>query len=491
VKRNEDMKKTLRFFLMLFVIFLARPVNPSQVRVDSAGGLDLVMTDEAAEVNPYIFGNPAGLVLLPTQIRSEFSAPWWYTTTSETGIYDTWNYGVSAASPFQGFLAVSKGHWAFQAGGAYNVLDTKWPLTDYQQNFQNGLGLVRGAGALGPFSLGAEFRLGAGSSETVLSGNQFGVNSTAGLLANIPLAEGDHPAWLRLGGSTLFDIEPERSEYSNEIFTALVKDIYTRSASIWKPCLFLEFTGSFQGGILAEFSGSSTTNAIDSSDPSVFPDIPAYTSEKDDRFYLDALYKWKITFSPPGDPHPLSFNHGIRLEITEDNLKNIGPAGDAYFSSQVSEKSYQLGLGLEREKDFTAGFQASRYEISSVGKSIIYPGSSWIYHAFSVIRISLGGEKYVSPQWALRLGLMYEDSTNPSIDGSWQFESEGYYAVDPGHEIWGIRASAGAGYQGDIFKADARIFFEQPQCQGKGWVFPEYDITLFGAEISVSLLLGS
>src|ERR1041385_5073514 len=61
--------------LLLLVGFGALPtISPaSETRVEAAGGLDMVLSDETNDLNLFLDGNPAGLALLNSRSRVDLS----------------------------------------------------------------------------------------------------------------------------------------------------------------------------------------------------------------------------------------------------------------------------------------------------------------------------------------------------------------------------------------------------------------------------------
>lgn len=479
----EIMKK---FKILLVLGFLSFTCSsfPSQVRVDSTGGLSLVMTDETADVNPYNLGNPAGMILLSPQIRLQFNPSWYSVANANNSAYSQ-NFALTASNSYEGFLDVGK-DWAFQSGGSLNTSGTKWIFDSSQGNSQNELGFVQGAATTGPFNFGANVQTNGGTfTSDDESFNQSATNSTIGLLVNVPLASDKNSAFLRLGGSFLMNIGPEQTNYFFYNPVA-VTDTYKNSINVLEPCVFLDIQGSFQAGAMGGFNSNSNTETTNSSNPSVVPSTPTYLYDNDNIFFLTALYKWKITISPKGNDSQLSFNNGFRLDVSDNDETQFQPDGSNFSTSNESTNHFQFGLGLEREKDFTFGVQGNVYETNSTE---IFIGQPAINHTFTMNQISVGGEKWISPNWTLRLGLMYENDNDPVINGNGSSEWEGYYEIYPGQEVKGTFITAGLGYEDKILTMDGRIFFEQPQSFGQGLTGPEYTNTLLGAELSMALFL--
>jgi hypothetical protein len=67
------MRKNCLPLLLTAWALVTLPCSATETRVDSTGGLSLVMTDESDQIDPFIFGNPAGLALLSPQNRLDYS----------------------------------------------------------------------------------------------------------------------------------------------------------------------------------------------------------------------------------------------------------------------------------------------------------------------------------------------------------------------------------------------------------------------------------
>src|SRR5208282_2375011 len=83
------MKKILRMTALLLLweawSLAPTPSLGSETRVDSAGGLTTIMTDETTDLDFFMDGNPAGLVLLKHQDRFDLSGQWFYSNSQPSG----------------------------------------------------------------------------------------------------------------------------------------------------------------------------------------------------------------------------------------------------------------------------------------------------------------------------------------------------------------------------------------------------------------------
>ncbi len=230
-------------FQLLLLLTLAltglSKVSASETRVDSTGGLSLVMTDETSAINPFNFGNPAGLSLLPAQSRFDIAAPWFQETPAGAPAEQIQAYGslsqISNNFPtsdllndtntdfkYQGLIFFPTSQWAFQASGdllhANNQVD---PVTSDEKSVDRARGMARTSYNFGPFSLGTEIDLNQTTKDLPSNGpdgqgNASVITSTSGLLVNFPLDNNKNSAQLRFGGDFTIEVPPaqEKDHYS-------------------------------------------------------------------------------------------------------------------------------------------------------------------------------------------------------------------------------------------------------------------------------------
>ncbi len=519
LKEFEELMKKLFFLNVIFWIslfVLSCPVEASEVRVDSMGGLDMVLSDETADMNPYTLGNPAGLALLPTQSRFELSAPF-YSTTNASGNGNWTYYGISPGvikgfydlgdftSPFvstagyqyQGVLVVPGDGWAFQATGGLNGGSEQDYVSRTDTNYQMGQELARAAYHFGPFALGAELQY----SETATNNTipNFAENKTiiqissqsncalnTGLLAVFPLGDGQQSSRLTLGGSfSINNLLPSQMSESQINSNGIsVTQISRIPETIFEPCLFFEIPGFFQGGILLEQLNTTRMQSLSSSDPSVTPNELFSSVDTSDNFNGILFYKCKLAADNSSDPHPISLNHGILLEFLSQQFISIPPPGLQSVPPRTnSGVQFQIGFGLEREKDFTLGLQASEItNFENIPQIDNLPESNYFYSRFT-----LGGEKWISSHWALRLSVSYIDDKNSGFDSPINLGSPDFFDLLAGEEITGIIPTAGVGYEDNGLRVDGMVWVEQPQTNGSV-TGPEVTYTVFGAQLSLALL---
>ncbi len=112
------------------------------------------------------------------------------------------------------------------------------------------------------------------------------------------------------------------------------------------------------------------------------------------------------------------------------------------------------GIGLENPEDFTYGIQASYYE--STGTSQDGSGNTGYTPGFQAFQAGAGGEKWLSPQWAFRMGLEYLYQNN---NGNLPVPTFYLPAIDPGVSLESATLTAGVGYKDKVFYGDLGLSF--------------------------------
>ncbi|HUO56593.1 MAG TPA: hypothetical protein VMV05_00305 [bacterium] len=498
-------------FLLLPLLSLLWPVTPavaSQNRVDSTGGLSLVLQDETTEVNPYNFGDPAGLVFLPQDNRLDVSAPWFQQNPASNNFYSMQAYGVisgladtldsssllnASATSFQheGFILFPTPQWAFQVGGdllhGTNQPDTA-SLTDESQDRSRVLG--RTAYNFGPFTLGAQFQWSennsafqpvTASAATLVSGNssETVLIPTAGLLVSFSLESGKNPAVLRLGGSYSQALPPlkQTQHYDLNILgtpATVDKVISVDSYQSFGPEVYLEMPGSFEAALLDHLGNTSFSLGQTSSSSSI-PNISPYNAGKETSNSFAGIFKWRfpVLISARG---VLRLLQGAYLAIDSGQTLGYDSSGSTVTTNNSSDLQAGFGTGLEMEKDFTVGLQAGLEALT--GTITPSAGSAQNANLFCY-HLSLGGEKWLTPSWAYRLGIIFEDDFN----GGDLPSQRPFYTVPPGARITSSTLTVGGGYKDSNFISDLRLWYGQPV------IFDSPDPNDFATDIGVQLSL--
>ncbi len=489
----------------LFMSFVAYPLEASQTRVDSTGGLDMVLTDETTDINPYNLDNPAGLSLLPAGSRIEIGVPY-YSVTNKSGSYNDTTYGLSAGSTlgfssvangekYQGFLDVPNNGLAFQVFGSL-VDDNSQGSVSIPT--QTGDELINVSKQFGRFSIGTELEFIEWTSTYPADYPGTGPNTSSwsaktGFLYNIPLDEGGTGKFLRLGGSFLFNVLPLAQSHDLTLSPAAsIKETEKIYNDDFEPCFYLDIPGSFQGGLLVKMLHYSETDEITSTNVSYAPDLTPSVIETDDSEQLVAIYKWKIPLSDSGDPHPFTFNQGGSLSTGISTYNDYYSTGNNYANYQINNTQYKFGIGLERDKNFTIGIQLDGITSGLNVISSTYLGYPQWNH--SKTQLTLGGEKWLTQNLTLRIGFTYLDEKYPPINSIGLWISTDYFDIYAGEEISGICWSTGVGYEDKSLRLEGLMFLEQPQSTGgdsyNSYTGPDYAYTVFGGQLSVAWLFG-
>lgn len=488
-------------FFILVLAAIAGPLGASEVRVDNTGSLSLVLSDESSEINPYMLGNPAGLALLPRVDRLDLGAPF-YSTSMANSSHSVGFFGFSPrfipsfpnlensatglisntiGPAYQGFLGFLTGKWAYQiTGGFFNIddIDAWGPGTHTNNQWFHEV--IRTAVDFDALSLGTEIQLlqhvidqlgNNYSSSTVINFNELAINSNTGFLLNFQLGDKDHPAWLRLGGSALFNIVPLETNISVSPRPGIIPPAqsWTNKDTNYSgaPGLFLDIPSSFEAGIVAIYNYDiMTTNFINA---------PIYKYDDNNTFNIVGLYKWKVPLAAPG----LTFNNGALVSRTYFTQSYYDTTGYVVSTFEDTGFQLQLGAGLEKEKDFALGLQVDGNVVTGNQQFL---GTNYQFYNFDLTQVSLGGEKWISPHWALRLGFTYEDASNTGP----QMASDSFYIVYPHQEAKGVRVIPGIGYEDPAFHLDGMVWFEQPGSSNPSGTIT-YTYTVIGLTLNASI----
>lgn len=503
------MRKLLLFFFLWMAGAGLSPLLASDTRVESVGGLSLVMTDETVDLNPFIVGNPAGLALLPAQNRLDVAGPWFQETPAGNAAFQVQAYGtlsqlgsnfssstlLSATNSnfkYQGLILFPTHQWAFQASGdwlhAARQIDTA-------AGFDNSLDRYRGMGRtaydFGPFSLGTEVDWNQTNKDLppFISGNPDGqgletiLTSTSGLIVNFPLDNAPRPSCLRLGGVFTAQLSPaqEKDQYLVNNGGSLVNadSIYkSPNFSDWGPDLYLNLSDVFQVAVIGRFGDSDLTVEQDSPNSLIYPDNPTYKAGSSNHSSVFGIFKTRLPLSGKVK-QTLSFNTGGYLLVNNTQSTNYDTTGITLQTSALNDLRAGVGFGLESSKDFTVGLQASLDSQSGGTTPISGPFQPNGLFSYSV---SAGGERWLNPHWAFRMGMVFEDDYN----GGSSAVLKPFYVVGPGLRVVSTTLTAGLGYSDPNWKSDFMLWTGQPSLYDSP--NPSDFATQVGVELALSLL---
>ena len=436
----------------------------TETRVDSTDGLTLVLTDESDEFNPFLFGNPAGLALLPPQTRFDVVGQWLketsYSTNTTSNIYSTLNRLGDETPHYHGLMAFLSPQWALQLDSDYVQSENSPDLLITDQTRMRTREVFRTAYNFGPFVLGlqtqptqinltAKPQSNPGGSQ-LLSGKGTGSAwvGTAGLLACFPGEINSKGSNLKIGGVASTELTPGQEiqnlavQLSGGLNVNLIETYTSTNVLTWGPELYFESPGTFQSFLLGRFSNGSLNFQQDSSNTGLIASQPSFKVQDSNSSVGIAGFKMKNPLS-----HTDALKSGFLFAFTSSNQNNFDSGGTATTTNSIQSWATSAGIGLEGSKDYTVGLQ---FQLQGVaGTYILTTPPNTLVNFFSY-KVALGGERWLSPQWAFRMGLTYENDYN---NGSQAYQQL-LYSVPSGNQIVSTTISAGAGFRDKNFIAD-------------------------------------
>ncbi|HTC20786.1 MAG TPA: hypothetical protein VK859_08060 [bacterium] len=486
-------------FPLLLLVSLALAGIPkvlaSETRVDSTGGLSLVMDDESVAINPYIYSNPAGLGLLPVQNRFDYTEEWLRETAASTNeiihLYGTYNDVGNSKFYYQGLTVWPTDRWAVQADADLfnndngNFTYDLPPLTndrtrEYVRTTYNFGPFVLGASLI-PVQLNQTFNSYSTNPSSLFettsgTGTYNSLTGTGGLLVCFPGDPGPKQSRLELGGTfgSQLGMNQQKNDFGleyNSVTPINLTDTYLTTTDItWQPQIFYEIPGSFQGALLGQFNRTNVTTQVVSTDTTLIKSTATYNSDNTTYSIGVATFKMTNSLSPS-----LNFKTGGYFSLesaTDDTFKSNGnPSNDGTINTWVG----QMGVGVESPGSFTVGLQA---QITSANGQSVTNGLSPVNYLS--YQFTVGGERWLSQDWAFRMGIVFENDLNTGD----QDYATLYYPVGPDQRITATTLTAGVGYQDSHLKTDFMFWTGQPSIYGS----PNTDD--FATQIGLQLALG-
>lgn len=488
------MRKSFIFFLLL-TLTLASQGLATETRVESTGNLTLVITDETVEINPFIFGNPAGLALLDPISRFDATGQYLLDSSAATNT-TTSSYGMlrdfNTDSPgYHGFIVFPTKEWAFQADGDFQHSENQTNSVLQNQNQDRTREFFRTAYDFGALILGGEVEaqqenitLSPGNFYNTLlvsgQGTQSVLNSQGGLLFSFPANPTPSQERFLFGGSysrqlvpgqdinkVLVDINPGPTTLS------LTETITTANVQSFGPEFYFKVPNSFEMVLLGRYSSGAVSLQIDSSDTTIATSQPAYKVVDGNGLAIAAAFKaksplFKTTYLKSGFSFVYSSNNA--------NYYNPGLTTTATNTAQAWKAV--LGGGLEGLLDYTVGLQA---ELDGVNGSYQPTGTSSLPLNLFTVKVSLGGEKWLSKFWAFRTGISFESDNNTGA----QPYSLSSFMVPSGQDVISTTISVGGGYKDPNFQTDLLFLFSQPYVNNSP--SPNDFMTQIGIQLAASL----
>ena len=442
---------------------LSTPSLASEARVDSAGGLTTIMSDETTDLDLFLDGNPAGLVLLKRQDRVDLAGQWFYSNRQTAGtdsVQQTFSttprLSGSDPIPYEGLIVFPEPQWAFQASADYWDPQSQ-PVYGFDSfSIRQYRSLLRAAYDPGPLALGLEILNvqtdkqfdqglydppGLNAAYFGIDQGNSGQNQTfirAGLIAQFPQNAPEDQARWQVGGYTAVQLSPAAERQTLDLFT----------------------TGS------GPFEIVRTTTTTDN-----FSFVPEVLYEVPDRLILKfscAMNDWDQDFSqdiPAGVPTLTSISNfqamrsqslnaigefRVMEPVNDKEILKIGgslaflsDSADQYFYGSQSDQRIEtsLGIGLESLYDYLFGIQFRSWSYLNNSPINSFTAGT-LSNNYDGCQLVFGGEKWLSSNWAFRLGLILQD---------------GVYSQWSGQQDLNTSIVGGLGYESLFWKMDLKL----------------------------------
>ena len=465
----------------------------SEARVDSMGGLTLIATDESEAINPFTLGNPAGLALLAPQSRFDVDAQWvkeYYPPTGdEFHVYGLMSQLNNDTVKYHGLMVFLNNNWAVQADGDTLHTESQNDYTTHVDTNDRYRELLRTAYNFGPFVLGGQvqptqttinfkpYDIDLNTKVTSGTGTENNLTGTAGLLADFSGNSDPKQSHLRIGGVVSTQLNPAQETDNLSVLNSgttslTLTDTFNESNLLtWGPEIYFESPGTFEASITGRFSNFNVSYERDSSNPGVFLGTPGFNLETGNAAIGVAVFKMTNALT---DAINLKTGGLISVEIA--NTGNFTPSESPNGGVSLNAWTAQAGIGFDHPQDYTLGVQADFEQIN--GNESDSSGVTATNNFFDY-KIHVGGERWLSKAWALRVGVIYEDADNMGNAEQDQF----LYPILPGERIETTTIVAGIGYQDSHLKIDANLSEAQPNLSDDASNYGNF----YGAQIAASL----
>jgi hypothetical protein len=423
--------------VLVALSFFPTSGSASETRVDSTGGLTTILTDESTDLNLFLDGNPAGLVLLNTRDRVDLSGDWLYSDqegpwgSNKQQIFTTIPRYTDDPIKYEGLMLFPDPHWAVQVLGDFlstqgvpstpNAGDTS-TTTQYRT-------LIRGAYAFSFGALGLEILntqsdvqydpglywpnniypyvgLASGSSAQ----NQLLVKT--GFITTFPATtSSSDPRWQVGGHLTLQPVGAVQNQALNAFYASSpafpINNVITTGGYLgWGAELLYELPTVAK----VRFSVNIVNSDADFAQTVPFTSTFFATTAKFHSVQygsMDAQGAFKLTL-------PFSEEENIKLGGSIDGFFNntnlLRAAGNIYDNEDRQQIGIRFGVGLESPKDYTMGFQWKSLNQTNGNNATNNPGTALNLtgNNYDYYQLALGGEKWVASTWAFRMGLVAE-----------------------------------------------------------------------------------
>lgn len=415
-------------WMLWSVLVLGPPASQaSETRVDAAGGLTTLMTDETNNLDLFLDGNPAGLALLSTRDRVDLTGQWaaLYPQPSGAGPLQQSFSTVPRLTDdndirYGGLMTFSR-DWAFQVSADYLNLQGQSDFQDVPSSSLRYRELIRVAYNAGSFSTGLEIT----NREIDEAYEPGAFNANAGLLSG---ASGENKTYVRIGLITTFpeDAAPESPRWQAGGFfeTQLGSDVKNISAGLIDPSLnpfSLRRTTStvnyyyfgpelhyeIPGRLILRFSSLVTNDNVEfqqtvSPNSASILTLSQYQSNQYQSMNNTGFFRLTL---PLSDKENLKLGGGLTALLT--NMDLLGTGQNVYDTQNKQQIYGALGVGLESPGDYiwAVQFKSQNYVHSD---QTVTATPTLTSDDFDSYQLAVGGEKILSPGFALRLGLVSE-----------------------------------------------------------------------------------
>ncbi|HJT23288.1 MAG TPA: hypothetical protein VJ873_01845 [bacterium] len=489
-------RKPLLCLFLAYALAASQNLWASAARVNALGGLSLVVEDETVDLNPFVLGNPAGLVLLPSKSRLDLAGEYFYENQSTASFHRTYAGSIDNLDTntvnYQGLLFFPTDRWGVQLDGDYLYSEGSTNSGLGTQGNNRTRGLLRTAYDFGPFVLGAEFNPSQTTSPlapqqtgggAVVSGTDTttALPVNAGLLACFPGDAGPKQDRFEIGGVYSNQLTPPKEEADLNVIptsastpspvTATFSDT---NAQVFGPEAYFEIPGSLQIAVLSRFAQFSTNLQETSPDTLLVPTPVNYKYDDGSIMALTGLFK---SSSPLVKGLNLKLGGFLVYSNSNETFYDLG--GSTTSTSTAQSLSAQVGAGVERFDDFTVGLQAALQNVTGANHNA--SGADTGDTGYLSYSLSLGGERWLSKHWAFRMGLVYQNQYN---SGNVPY-STFFYGIAPGTRLINTVITTGAGFKDDGIYADWVFTFGQPTQDGGG---PSAFATQLGTQLAFGVL---
>lgn len=436
-----------RVWLLGLMALLPGTGLASENRVDAIGGMATILKDETTGLNLFLDGNPAGLVFLNSRDRLDLSSQWFYQV--QEGPWGSHRLQAFSTLPrfgqdsidYGGLMAFPDPHWAFQVYGNFLATQGIPAFTSDTLSQNRYRGFLRAAYAFPFAAVGVEL-LDIRSDEAYdpglydpYVGLQSGTNRQnqlllkAGFITPFPSpASPGAPRW-QAGGY-----------YSTQLGSSLaaqVLNLYYANGSAFPVTQNTTVTGNqslaaevyYEDPSQAELRftvlWAQSDNDLEQIAPlqtvppgtsPLFSTPPKFHSARFQSLTAEGAFRFGV---PCTEGENLRF--GGNIGTTWNDAESFGSVGASQVIPSAAALDACLGVGLESDGDYTLGLQwKSRFTFDGRQAPAAAPaGAPWAGRGFGFHQLAFGGEKWLSPIWAFRMGLaLEEDPGGPGSSGT-------------------------------------------------------------------------